>query len=122
MKFLDWKKRPILLNPIDTLSGIDAITNENLEALEQNNEEYLPLVEPESQEDEDSELDVDCEVNQSELADLLDGDDGPSHAPGNNNPDDEANVPDNDDERSHNDDADQCVDENDDDLDGDPRV
>ena len=33
-KFLDRKKRPMLLDPIDTLSSINAMSNENLEALE----------------------------------------------------------------------------------------
>ena len=53
LKFLDRKKRPMLLNPIDTLLGVDAITNENLETLEQGDEECLPLVEPESRELQD---------------------------------------------------------------------
>ena len=63
-KFFDRKKRPMLLNPIDTLSGIDGIINENLEALEQADEEYLPLVPPKSQSnDEDSELVVDSPID-----------------------------------------------------------
>ena len=70
-KFLDRKKRPMLLNPIDTLSGIDAITNENLEALEQADEEYVPLVPPQDQSgDDDSALDADSPIDNEEVAEL----------------------------------------------------
>ena len=71
-KFLDRKKRPMLLNPIDTLSGINAITNENLEALEQADEEYVPLVPSQDQSgDDDSVLDADSPIDNEEVAELL---------------------------------------------------
>ena len=108
LKFLDRKKRPMLLNPINTLSGINAITNENLEALEQDDEEYLPLVEPENQEDEDSELIVDSDLDQGELADLLDDDEGSGPIPGDNIPDEDETAPDGDEVMSVDDDPDQC--------------
>ena len=71
LKFLDRKKRPMFLNPIDTLSGVGAITNKNLEALEQNDEEYLPMTAPKSCNDDDSKLIVDFDINQDKLADLI---------------------------------------------------
>ena len=98
----------MLLNPIDTLSGINVITNENLEALEQDDEECVPLVEPENQEDEDSELIVDSDLDQGKLADLLDDDEDPGPIPGDNIPDEDENAPDGDEVMPVDDDPDQC--------------
>lgn len=122
LKFLDRKNRPMLLNPIDTLLGVDAITNENLEELEQGDEEYLPLVKPESRKDEDSELNIDGDVDSSELADLMDEGEDPGQVANNDNmPEDVANDPDVDEESSNNDNPDQCGDDYDNNSDGDPR-
>ena len=116
-KFFDRKKRPMLLNPIDTLSGIDGMINENLEALEQADEEYLPLVPPKSQSnDEDSELVVDLPIDNKEIADLLGDAHEVNQDTGNAEPDNNQNMPGEDESGSENDNLDQCNAGNDDNI------
>ena len=93
LKFLDRKKRPMLFNPIDTLSGVGAITTKNLEALEQNDEEYLPMTAPKSCNDNDSKLIVDSDINQDKLADLISDSGDQGQAPGDEILDNNPNIP-----------------------------
>ena len=71
LKFLDCKKKPMLLNHVDTLDGIGAMINENVKVLEQADETYMPMVPLKSQEDDDSKLIVNLGADTNELADLL---------------------------------------------------
>ena len=123
-KFLDRKKRPMLLNPIDTLSGIDTITNENLEALEQADEEYVPLVPLQDQSgDDDSALDADSLIDNEEVAELLGDTNSDNQNEVENVPDDNENAPDADvniDNASDGDEMIQCDVRDDDSLSMDP--
>lgn len=92
LKFLDRKKRSMLLNSIDMLSAIDVITNENLEALEKNDEEYLRMVAPKSHDNKDFELIVYSDIDQDKLADLMRDSGDPSQAPGEEIPNNNRDV------------------------------
>ena len=43
LKFLNRKKQPMLLHPIDTLENIGAMIHENVKALEEADEDYMPI-------------------------------------------------------------------------------
>ena len=110
LKFLNRKKQPMLLNPIDTLEGIRAMVNDNVEALEQADEDFMPMLAPtESQHDEDSELIVDSGVDANEIADILDDGASDHESPGDVGSVDENNQPELDEDESEIDDPDPCA-------------
>lgn len=67
-----------------------AMVEENVNAIEEDDKNYVPLVPGKSPEEEDKELIVDENIDQAELADLID--DGPE---GNNPQEDENSQNDN---------------------------
>ena len=100
----------MLLNPIDTLEGIGAMVNDNVEALEQADEDFMPMLAPaESQDDEDLELIVDSGVDANEIADILDDGASDHENPGDVGSVDENNQPELDEDGSEIDDPDPCA-------------
>lgn len=67
LKFLNRKRQPMLINPIDTLKGIGAMISKNVEALDQADEDYTPMLEP-----PEDKLNIDSGVDAEELVDILD--------------------------------------------------
>lgn len=72
LNFMNCKKQPMLLNPIDTKIGIGAMTGENVNVVEKVDGEYVPLAPNSGPEEGNKELIVDLPVDQEESADLMD--------------------------------------------------
>lgn len=110
LKSLNQKKQSIFLNLIDTLEGIGAMVNDNVETLEQADEDSMPMLAPaESQDDKDLELIVASGVDANEISDILD-DGASSHgSPGDAESVDEHNQPELDKDESKSSKLDPCA-------------
>ena len=103
-KFINRKKQPMILNPIDTLKGIGAMAQENVDAIEKLEEEYVLMLPHNGPEDDNVQLISDSSIDCKELVNI--DDEGPQDyihldedapADNNNQPDVDQNISTNDD-------------------------